>query len=276
MLRLLFSCSLIIVLLRTAPITRAQSGIKDLHINYALDQAILCTREEAKWFYGTLDGLFQQVDNSARVTDSDSLLLWLRAFDQWDKENWGSSHGDTCFGVAYLEPALMTAAMFNVLEQLTGDIGEIPAQLTFQSVQEMAIFDQLALDQPEVPISVLRINLALRDLPHCSGEQAMAFYDTIDGYQNQMDKLSLVDDRISLRVRFQLFQIWRRKAWASFYERPCGSILSLINLLEFTAYRAALFKLTVSQPAGELQGLVRFVRNIAVEDTAAIEAHARE
>lgn len=276
MLRLIFAWMFIVALLRTAPLTWAQDGINDLYINYALDHAILCTREEARWFYDALDGYFQLIDSIAQVKNSDTLLHWLRAFDQWDYDNWGPSHGDTCFGLGYLEPALMTAATFSVLEQLTGDIGEIPAQNSLRSVKEMAIFDQLAMDQLEVPISVLRINLVLKDLPHCSREQAIAFYDTIDGFQNQMDKLSPVDDWISLRVRFQLFHIWRRKAWAPFYEQPCGSILSLFNLLEFTAYRAALFKLTASEPSSELQRLVRFLRLIAAEDMATIEARARE
>lgn len=169
----------------------------------------------------------------------------------------------------------MAAVMSSALEQLSGDIGEIPAQNTLQIVQEMAIVDQLAIDQPQVPISDLRINLAQKDLRHCSGEQAIAFYDTIDDFQNQTDKLLRVNDWIPLSLRFPLFQIWQQKAWAPFYEQPCGSILSLINVLEFIAYRAALFKLTASEPPGELQRLIRFLRNIGAADKSTIEAHPR-
>ena len=266
----------IVALLCTAPHAWAGDGGKDLLINYALEQARQCTREEAKWFYDTLDSFFQQIKDIDRIKDTVAPLHWLKAFELWEYEHWGPTSGGSCFGVAYLEPALMTAAMSSALEQLTGDMGEIPAKNTLQIVQEMAIFDQLAIDQPEFPISDLRINLAQKDLRHCSGEQAMAFYDTIEDYQNQAGKLLLVNDWMPLRLRFQLFQIWRRKTWAPFHEQPCGSILSLINILEFTAYRAALFKLTVSQPPEELQGLIRFARNIGAADRSAIEAYARE
>ncbi|MCY4536782.1 MAG: hypothetical protein OXE52_00985 [Chloroflexi bacterium] len=256
----------------------AQEDAEDdqkLIINNIVDNPILCTHDQATTFYESLDGFQQSLNNIALVKNTDTLQFWLNIHKQWFDETWALLLAEGCHGAKMLIYALRAVASHNLLEHMIGDVGEIPAQDVMRDVRDMAVADLEAIKRTQYPESELQINLIITNLPYCSNNQAIAFYKTIDGYLQEMNKLILVDDWRSLRVWVGMLHAWRQEAWTSFYDQPCGIRLAYMFWIERLTYINALVSV-VSGETPNIDNLIRPLRDTAAKDLAVIEAMTSE
>ncbi len=269
---------LLLIVAVSVLVTVGQEDVKDdqkLIINNMLDDPILCTRDQATTFYASLDGFQQLLNNITLVKNTDTLLFWLNIHEQWFDETWAPSLTEGCHGAKMLINALEAVASHNLLEHMIGDVGEIPAQEMMRDVWVMATADLEAIERNQYPETEMQINLIITNLPYCSNNQAIEFYETIDGYEQEMNKLALVDDWRSLGVWVGMLHKWRQEAWASFYDQPCGIRLVWMFWMEWLTYINALVRV-VSGETPNIDYLIEPLSDVMTEDLAVIEAGTNE
>lgn len=106
-------------------------------------------------------------------------------------------------------------------------------------MEDMARLDEPLLGTSDVPYDELVLNQAYIQMPRCSVTRAREFYDTVEGYTNQIDRQGLVFDLSSMKRWLTEYEAWVAEHWAPFYREPCGWVLMLLHAAEFDAYTTA-------------------------------------
>ena len=286
------SCSVILLILTLGAFTLvlvAQEDTKNepvLGINYTIDDPRPCTREQAAKMYETLDGFQRQLKGLDLVTDLDSLADWFAEHNAWVEENWVWSYSDSCDGNAYLVRALNAHGRYRVLERMfavfTGfgiDAMFIsPRANALDEARALAAVDLAAMEEYKDSDIELALNSAVNDLPRCTAERAIQFYETIAGFEGNVAKLLEVDSWDTLfRWAFD-FHLWRTAAWEEFYEQPCGVTVMHIYDVESTTYLAALMQGAglENEAAEQMTELIQEWRGYAEYDLEVIEASRDE
>ena len=217
-----------------------------LSINNNFEYVELCSGEQATAFYISLHGYQRQLDKLAGVEDGDALVEWYESYDDWFSKNWKSSFNDSyCHGIEYLVLMLSPYTAYSAIEGMIGEFGSKPAQDVMQTLLEMAAADFTTMAKDEFSESDLEINRMITDLPLCSDEQAIRFYDTVEEYFGKANQVVRLNSLHSLKRWLVIYRSWHGKAWEAFYEKPCGGSLMFIHWLESEAYWAGLDQVTV-------------------------------
>lgn len=90
----------------------------------------------------------------------------------------------------------------------------------------------------------LYINSPIADPKPCSREQAAMLYRTLDGFQQQFEKLSSVRNDEELEVWFGGFNDWTDKNWGPVYANMCDGTSFFTRALRATALWAVLKRVT--------------------------------
>jgi len=240
-----------------------------LYINYAIVDPKLCTSQQASAFYGTLDDIQQFLDDLKKIENMEDYESWFASLNVWTRTNWAQFVDDPCDGIAFLIYGLHALIRHFAIEALTGRVERIPAYSVLDVAQSMAETDSAAIKNNEDPETALEINRVVADLPLCSEERATQFHKTIDGFQAMTEAMLETDWGPSLKEWLQYFHAWRREAWGTFYERPCGVTLSRMYELESKIYLAALMHVTGIEQADQVSGLSKATEewwNAAIKD----------
>lgn len=253
-----------------------------LGINYTIDDPLPCTREQASKMYETLDGFQGQIKGLDLVTDLDSLADWFAESNAWVEKNWVWSYSDSCDGNDYLVRALNAHERYRILERMFGVFTGFGIDAMFVSpradaldeARAMAEVDLAAMEESDDPDIELALNSAVNDLPRCTPERAMQFYETIDGFEGSVAKLLDVDSWDALFSWAFDFHLWRTAAWEEFYEQPCGVTVMHIYAVENKTYLAALMQGAglEDEAAEEITQLIQDWRGYAEYDLEVIEA----
>ena len=252
---------------------------RKLFINYAVVDPKLCTSQEASAFYGSLDGFQQLIDDLKKIEDIEDYETWFASLNEWTRTNWAQFIDDPCDGMAFLIYGLNALIRHFAIEALTGRVEQIPAYSVLDVAQSMAETDFAAIKNNEAPEITLEINRVVADLPLCSEARATQFHRTIDGFQAMTKAMLETDWGPSLKEWLQSFHGWRREAWGTFYERPCGVTLSRMYELESKIYLAALMHVSGIEQADQVSGLSKATEewwNAAIKDkTTLLDANIR-
>ena len=246
-----------------------------LHINNDFEQVELCSAEQATEFYISLHGYQRQIKKIAGVKDGETLDEWYLSYNDWYRKEWGTHLDDNyCHGIEYLILMLSPYTAYSVIEGIIGEFGPKPAQDVMSSFLEMAASDFTSMAQDDFDVSELRINHLITDLPLCSDERAIEFYDNLEGYAGKVNQLGRVKSWHTLKLWLVVYRSWHGKAWESFYEEPCGGSLMFIHWLESEAYWAGLDQVTVGR--NWLTETIGAIRGQADADIALIEENSIE
>ena len=255
-----------------------------LFINYVIDHPTLCTREQAISFFELLDEFEQHLNDLALVRDMYTLGSWLDEHNAWVNEYWSQFNDDACDGTGYQLRALQSWARYMMLEQmfdvLTGfsidDLLVNPPRDKWVAARALADGDLAAMERSEDPNIQLELNRVPSDFARCGTEQTLEFYATIDGFEKNADQLLELDSWESLKSWAFNFHLWRKEAWGTFFERPCGSTLALINYVDSKIYLAGMTQVAGGDPSDLLAKTIENWRIVAVEDLAVVEAMTSE
>ena len=256
-------------------IAQDEERSKSLLVNHVLDNAFVCTYEQATSFYETLHGFKERLDEIGLVGDRADLDAWLGEYLQWVVDNWAPFTFEGCQGISFLLDKLHMTAYLTLIQQKTSELGEMFDDDTLNDVETIALVD-LANIERKRPIDVLRINEPIMTWEQCTGDQAIAFYQTLDGFVNQTDDLKLVDEWEALKTWMIRFRRWRDVAWEAIYEAPCGGLLPIARGLELTAYLAGLTQVLEGRTGDALERTIQAMRVAAEADLAVIEAMTGE
>ncbi len=127
------------------------------------------------------------------------------------------------------------------------------------------------------PLKVVRIqrklfiNSPIADPRPCTRSQAIRFYSTLRGFQQQMEALSSIKDDEQLGVWFAEFNAWTDANWKQVYADPCDATSFFTTALRATSWWAVLS--TVTSIRGEIpaDAIMRIVLELAEYDTYAME-----
>lgn len=270
--QLLRSWILLLALAVTGAVASAQDvTITDgLSINNSLEHIELCSGEQAKAFYISLHGYQQQIDEIAAVKVGESLEEWFLSYNDWHGKEWGAFLDDNyCHGIEYQILMLSPHTAYSAIEGMIGEFGPKPAQDVMQTLLAMAAADFTTTAKDEFSDSDLEINRVITDLPLCSDEQAIGFYDRVAEYFDKASQVARVNSLHSLQLWLVIYRSWHGKAWGAFFEQPCGGSLMFIHWLESEAYWAGLDQVMVGR--NWLHFTIDAIRGQANADMALIE-----
>lgn len=257
----------------------ASAQIEDrLAINVGLPDeqyVMLCDSDEARTFYDGLDDAQGLLDSIPDIGGAGSETMWLNSFYRWMHEQFVAvGAGPYCLPQFTNLMALMQLMMYRVGEQYIGNAGEVEAERLLPLMHEMARLDLPRLNAGPVPPNELVLNQPFMQIPYCNVEQARAFYDTVDGYSEQFERLELVDDVRSLSRWVASFQKWVATDWSPFYEHPCGAVLLLVYIGEAMAYAAGVSLGALPMNIYDISDAMIAVRHFRAVDQSIIELAA--
>ena len=257
-----------------------------LGINYTVNNPLPCSRAQATELYATLDGFQQQIDSLALVRDLETLGAWFSQHNDWVDENWSLSVFGFCDGLEFLLRALIAQARYRAMDRMiTADVGFSLDQMfveprsdALELARELAEIDLAAMEENQDPEVELALNKTASGLPRCNPDRALAFYATIDGYEDQVEALLQVESWESLLGWAFNFHLWRTEAWEDIYEQPCGAALTDTFVIEATTYMAGIRLVSglAAQAADDLTKEIGKWRAYAERDAAAIESETRD
>ncbi|MCY3781335.1 MAG: hypothetical protein OXG78_13565 [Chloroflexi bacterium] len=287
--RVLHSPLLILLLVLFNFATAAQDdapGEVMLFLNRTIDEPIFCTLDRAQAFYQTLDGFQIFFDELALMEGAEYLAeSWLDKYSRWLQEHWATFDENTCGATRPLMDLLRAKVMYSLLEGAVGEIAEIPADEAMTYARALEEIDLQLMDSDEASESELELNRLFAELPRCSVEQALAFYETLDGYTRITSDLGStgalwhVDSDELVEAVFtwaESFDEWRREAWSAYYEAPCGGTQIYVFHLERRAYLAALLRGAGADPSAMLANTVQVLLHIAEYDKSLIDSVSDE
>ncbi len=189
--------------------------------------------------YRSLDGFQRQIAKLSSVKDDEQLADWFAGYNGWTEKKWGPVYANMCDGTSFFTRALRATAMWAVLQRVTHIQGTIRADATMEYLLPLMEFDMAAMEQDISPNLKLQLNRIVRDLPLCSEARTVAFYATIDKYQEKSRALLDADSYESLQAWVMSLSEWLETTWGEFYDEPCGLILEQIFHLQARLYLAA-------------------------------------
>ncbi len=283
--RILHSPLLIFLFFINSFVTAAQedaTGGVMLFLNRTIDEPIFCTLDRAQAFYQTLDGFQIFLDELALMESAENLAeSWLDEYSRWLQEHWATFDENTCGATRPLMDLLRAKVMYGMLEAAIGEIGEIPADEAMTYARALEETDLQLMDSDDASESELELNRLFAELPRCSVEQALAFYETLDGYTRITSDLGSTgalwhvdaDELVgALFTWAESFDAWRREAWSAYYEAPCGGTQIYVFHLERRAYLAALLRGAGADPSAMLANTVQVLLDIAEYDKSLIDS----
>ena len=135
-----------------------------------------------------------------------------------------------------------------------------------------AAMTQICAAQDDDLNSRLLVNDSLEDSILCTGEQAAAFYATLDGFFEQFGELADVNNIDSLLSWHREYQLWWFWNWDSLETDACFGVLFNIYMLERSKGYAAIERIIDSDDAsGEYIAMFN-LRAMAEADLASIAA----
>lgn len=279
-------CLLIMTLAALAAATAAQDGREApaLGINFMIDAPVLCTREQATAVYETLEDFQRQINDLELVNDLDELADWFAVHNAWVEAHWAWAADDSCDGVDYLLRALHAQVRYRIMERMLAKQTGISLDQLFVDpradamdvAHEMAEIDLQAMEESTEADVALKLNGAVADVPRCSAERALQFYATIDGFEENVEKLLEVDSWQDWNSWAFNFHLWRIDAWGDFYEQPCGVTLMHTYNIEAQTYLAGLMIMVDIDPSDQLSDLIQQWRAYHEYDLAVIAAMSGE
>ncbi len=210
-----------------------------LYINSPIADPKPCTREQAAMLYRSLDGFQQQMEALESVNDDGQLADWFAGFNGWTEENWGPVYANMCDGTSFFTRALRASAMWAVLQQVTNIRGTIRADATMEVLSPLADYDMSAMYADISPNLKLQLNRYVRDQPLCSETRTVAFYATIDSFEEKSRALLDVESYESLQAWVMSLSEWLENTWGEFYDNPCGLVFEQLFHLQSRLYLAA-------------------------------------
>lgn len=229
------------ILLIAISVGSASAQIEDrLAINVGVPSATatrFCNNSGARLFYNALDDAQPLIDSIADLQGSATETIWRRNYERWEDKYFDPVPPDlNCL------PALVNLIVVDWLiteryiERYIDDFGEVQAERLLPLIHQMARLDLPALNAGTAEPEALVLNQPYLQMPHCSIQQAQTFYDTIEGYVEQVERLDLVNDRQSFRRWADAFQSWLDSHWSPYHEQPCGWTLFMIIFGAYAGY----------------------------------------
>ncbi|MCY4062920.1 MAG: hypothetical protein OXG53_11180 [Chloroflexi bacterium] len=116
----------------------------------------------------------------------------------------------------------------------------------------------------------LYINSPIADAKPCTREQAAMLYKSLDGFQQQIAKLSSVKDDEQLADWFAGFNGWTEKNWGPVYANMCDGTSFFTRALRATAMWAVLSRITGIKGEISADAMTEFLSKLADYDLSAM------
>ena len=225
----------------TVIVGSAAAQIEDrLAINVGVPSATatpLCNSQGARLFYDALDDAQDLLDSIPDLSGRETEIMWTRSYDRWGAEYFDPVPADlNCLPALVNLVAVDWLITERSIEHYVGDLGKVEAERLVPLMHQMARLDLPTLNAGPTEPHELVLNQPYLQMPNCSIAQAQAFYETINSYTEQTERLELVNDRTSLRRWMAGFERWIAEHWSPFYEQPCGWVLFMTVYGAYAAY----------------------------------------
>lgn len=231
----------LLLLLAWTPLLKAQDDdfLQRLYINDPFDEPGLCTIEQAREFYATLDEFEQLLDRVADLEDELAVVEWAFELSYWYQE----AEVD-CYG-GIVETTRLEHDGYERLLDHWSDLEALSEQDALTRAREMAAADFEAIAGDEIPESHLALNRAYTKRSLCNGSQAAEFYSTLKNYEDIALSADAIHSLSTLREWATAFRAWRSEAWGQFTDEPCGATLFFITFYGSFAYSVAMNQLGI-------------------------------
>ena len=218
---------------------------RSLYINEMVEGSGLCTSQEALEFYDSLDSFEPVINSVLEIEDEQTLLDWFFSYEDWLVSDALTDQDRIyCYGVVIGSLALERNIKYGVLLYLTEGEAAFQEQAALVSPRAIAGGDLASIAAGDLPDAELEINRAYVELELCTIEQAIAYFETVDGYAYETRRAAAIKDSDSLKEWASQFEAWRLEAWSPFYDQPCGTIETVISIHETVSYSLALLRQT--------------------------------
>lgn len=264
---LFLSLILILFLIPLSVVGAQGDSVGALRINALPWVPELCTAGQAQRIYDSYDKYLQAIDNMVLAQD-----IHEASQDPWLFVSSFKILSDHCEGSFFLQAVLLDIVVYMAYEFYMGDMGGIDAERYLRMLRDVMKTDRALIRQEHALAldSELKINQIVNGIAECTPHQALTFYNSLDGFERQMEKRKLVTTDDSLKLWVRIFQRWISIHWALFYEQPCGNVLTHIYLLETAAYMATATE-TADVPQNLHNAILPTLYKFAAHDWAIID-----
>lgn len=236
-----------------------------LRINWLLSDFKPCGVEDIAILQSVLADIQTQADYIPIVANAGTLRLWISINHDWINDILRPRIAGGCLSVRHLYLHLDRSLYVRLFNQVFRPEREVSQDDNIHKVRELLDADQETVEDGEVAASEWLINRTITDLPPCTVEEALDFFNLIDSYEREVRNVLSIpsDDAGAVKAYAEQYETWAQEALSPFYERPCGETLVLIHFMETIAYSLVFDWLYYDKAAESLDSAIQFVQDRA-------------